>query len=238
MKDEYGMQRDQREVMKMKLRGLPDEQRRDTASVSKQVTTPAATVKLPERQELPEQQELPDHEKLHALPSTDEVREWSGPDQEPEHDEKPVETLNGVIFVTAPEARPDLYIPVHTPEMASYFSSGRWWDVSTGRVIISWRQRQPSDGDAPFVRGEPRLKHQVEPIKPPVDPTAKAQADRAAWLQSFLNGERHAQVLWAPGKVADPSSSDDRVHAGSFGGTSWRNRHCLPATDYTKRRYR
>lgn len=157
----------------------------------------------------------------HSLPSTEEVKKWTGSDDyEAQQDESAVQTPSGVVFVQNPQDQPALYIQIRTPELQDYDSAGVIFEVTTGRYLITWRLRRPEDGDAEFVYGEAHYKHKVDPDPPVADPEAKAHADRIDWLRRSLNGDSMSGFKWAPGKVDPPR--DNEVNSGSFGGASRR----------------
>jgi hypothetical protein len=203
---EYGFQADQRQEMKAKLEAILEVHKQRKEAERTTVEPGPKVITLPP----------PPQQREHVLPSTEEVRQWTGSDDyEAQQDERPVQTSEGVVFIKDAQEQPNLYIAVRTPEVQDYESAGTVYEVRTGRYLITWRLRRPEDGDAEYVYGEPQYKRKVTPTPSPADPEAKAHADRLEWLRRSLSGESVSQVQWAPGKVPTPT---DDLDSGCFGG--------------------
>jgi hypothetical protein len=198
---QYGLQPDQRDEMKAKLRQIVDghEQRRE------EVEAATADQIIARRRQWQEEPLQPREE----------------PFREPHEHEWPIEIDGAVVFVTSPETQLDRFIAVHTPELQDLMSAGHLYEVLTGRTVISWRVRNPEDGNAPWVRGVARPKHAApapmnpgalrDDLKGPISAEEQAERDRGAWLGRFLRGERNsleqARIsMGVPGQTKPPST--------------------------------
>ena len=111
-----------------------------------------------------------------------------------------------------PETHPELFIEVRTPELirlgGNELSNDRGREVLSGKMIITYRRRLPTDGDEPFVLVPPKPSRQEveEPIYWPTwgEPGPKIDPRLAKYDKP--------QRGWSLGRNAGSMMADGSIH--------------------------